>query len=135
MGPVVRVLMNLIKRQGLGKAVKTAQQLGFKNTEIKKAVAKLGSKRKPRKSFNQRKEARNYAHIMRNDPNFNRRAVPRRGYPSEARLTKEYQAMGPEQAAYERQLANRMGGDMGGYYRAMADGIPANLEDLIKGLK
>tara|TARA_R110002020_G_scaffold322554_2_gene538352 strand:+ start:81 stop:425 length:345 start_codon:yes stop_codon:yes gene_type:complete len=77
MGAVVRVLMNLIQRQGLTRAVKTAQKLGFKNTEIKKAVTKLGSKRKPRKSFNQRKEAREYSHIMGNDPNLNRRMTPR----------------------------------------------------------
>jgi len=45
MGPVVRVLMNLIQRQGLGSALKTARVLGFKNKEIKKAVTQLGAKK------------------------------------------------------------------------------------------
>ena len=108
---VARVIMTLFKKHGAARGASMAQKLGFKNKDIKSAFSQLGVKRKPKRSFKQRKEGREYAHIMKNDPNFNRRMTPRRGNPSQQRLTRDYQEMGPEQASWERHLANMMSGE------------------------
>ena len=108
-GVIVKVLSNLIARHGLTRGVKVAQKLGFRNKDIKSAFSKLGTKRKPKTSFKQRKEDRGYAEAMRTDPYFNRRMAPRRGNPFEQKLTKDYMEMTPEQASLERLVAKLSG--------------------------
>ena len=93
------------------RGVKKAKGLGFRNSDIKDAVSSIGAKRKPKTSFKQRKEDRGYAEAMRTDPYFNRRMTSRRGNPYQQKLTRDYREMGPEQASWERHLANMMSGE------------------------
>jgi len=63
MGPVIRVLINLIQRQGMGNALKIAQSLGFKNKEIKTAInsmQRMSKKGTPRNTFSSRKADRKF---------------------------------------------------------------------------
>jgi hypothetical protein len=92
MGPVIRVLMNLIQRQGLQGALKTAQSLGFRNKDIKiamKSMQRTGKVSTPRNTFRSRKADRKF----RNE---------------QAKLYKEeMQAVGPTEREYRNMFRNK----------------------------
>tara|TARA_R100000700_G_C3151785_1_gene130231 strand:+ start:240 stop:581 length:342 start_codon:yes stop_codon:yes gene_type:complete len=84
---IAKVLIRLLQKHGVSRGVKIAQQLGFKNQDIKKAFLNINAeqkklglkqfKRKPKVDFFTRKTFREIDRAFGDKPFKNRRPTPR----------------------------------------------------------